>query len=54
MFKGLTSSVTALAVEGANVYAGGLFTDAGGAPGADRIARWGGIDYNRFLPVAMR
>jgi hypothetical protein len=29
-------------VSGSDVYVGGVFTDAGGNPNADRIARWDG------------
>jgi hypothetical protein len=40
MGSGLNSSVTAIALSGGDIYAGGLFTDAGGNPSADKIARW--------------
>ena len=38
----LNDTVSAVAVSGSNVYVGGAFTDAGGNPNADRIARWDG------------
>ena len=37
--------VAALAVNGSNVYVGGLFTSAGGSP-ASRVARWDGSAWN--------
>jgi len=44
--SGLNSAVAALAMEGSNVYVGGFFTDAGGDPNADYIARWDGTAWN--------
>jgi hypothetical protein len=38
----LNNAVLAVAVSGTDVYVGGVFTDAGGNPNADRIARWDG------------
>ena len=38
----LDNRVYALAVSGGDVYVGGAFTDAGGDPNADYIARWDG------------
>ena len=38
----LNNAVYAVAVSGSDVYVGGGFTDAGGNPNADRIARWDG------------
>lgn len=42
----LNSYVTAIAVDGSNVYVGGNFTDAGGVPSADYIVRWDGTRWN--------
>ena len=42
---GLNDAVKAIAVEGADVYAGGSFTDAGGNANADGIARWDGAAW---------
>gem|GEM_PF-2467151 len=42
----LNSYVMAIAVDGSNVYVGGNFTDAGGVPSADYIARWDGTRWN--------
>ena len=42
--SGMNEYVYALAVVGGNVYAGGQFTTAGGAP-ANRIARWNGTAW---------
>ena len=42
---GLNRPVNALAVAGADVYAGGVFTDAGGNADADRIAGWDGLAW---------
>jgi hypothetical protein len=41
----MNNSVTALAVDGANVYAGGSFTVAGGVS-ASRIAKWNGATWS--------
>jgi hypothetical protein len=38
----LNNAVLAVAVSGSDVYVGGGFTDAGGNPNADYIARWDG------------
>ena len=43
---GLNQCVYAIAVEGPNVYVGGIFTDAGGNTNADHIARWDGASWN--------
>ncbi|MDW8186113.1 MAG: hypothetical protein RMM07_12760, partial [Anaerolineae bacterium] len=40
VYGALESSVYAIAVSGTDVYVGGSFTDAGGNPDADYIARW--------------
>ena len=37
---GLNERVRAIAVAGKDVYVGGDFTNAGGNPNADHIARW--------------
>ncbi|MDW8233695.1 MAG: hypothetical protein RMJ54_13030, partial [Roseiflexaceae bacterium] len=42
----ISSSVLAIAVSGNNVYIGGSFTDAGGVPEADYIARWDGARWH--------
>ncbi len=42
----LNGGVTALAVSGGDVYVGGFFTDAGGIPEADRVARWDGSSWS--------
>ena len=44
--SGLNGYVLAIAVEGPNVYVGGIFTDAGGNPNADYIARWDGTAWH--------
>jgi len=36
----INNSVTTIAISGTEVYVGGDFTDAGGVPGANYIARW--------------
>src|SRR5258707_705087 len=43
--SGMNNIVTALAVSGSNVYAGGAFTTAGGVP-ASRIAKWNGTSWS--------
>jgi len=45
---GLNDYVTNIAVEGRNVYVGGAFTNAGGVPGADKVARWDGVELEWF------
>ncbi|MCX7791253.1 MAG: hypothetical protein N2378_11485 [Chloroflexaceae bacterium] len=42
----LNNSVYALAVSGGNVYVGGYFTNAGGIPEADYVARWDGMAWS--------
>jgi hypothetical protein len=42
----LDGIVFALAASGANVYAGGLFTNAAGQPQADYLARWSGTSWS--------
>jgi len=44
--SGLGSWVSALAVDGSNVYVGGAFSYAGGDSAADRIARWDGSAWH--------
>jgi hypothetical protein len=41
-----TALFDAVAVSGTNVYVGGVFTDAGGNPNADYIARWDGSAWH--------
>ncbi len=43
--SGLNGPVFSLATAGPNLYAGGMFTDAGGDPDADYIARWHIADW---------
>ena len=42
----LNNAVYAIAVSGSDVYVGGFFTDAGGNPNADYIARWDGSAWH--------
>ncbi|MGA1597383.1 MAG: hypothetical protein ACO4AG_12220, partial [Candidatus Nanopelagicales bacterium] len=43
---GITGTVSALATDSAgNLYAGGTFTIAGGAP-ANRVAKWNGTSWS--------
>ncbi|MCS6883627.1 MAG: hypothetical protein RMK84_20105 [Oscillochloridaceae bacterium] len=42
----LNGPVFALAVSGTDVYVGGAFTDAGGVPAADYVARWNGSAWS--------
>ncbi len=48
----LTGQVFALAVSGGDVYMGGFFTDAGGIPEADYVARWNGSSWSALGAVA--
>ena len=41
----INRQVSAIAVSGTDLYVGGFFTDAGGNPNADRIARWDGSQW---------
>ena len=43
---GLNGTVNAVAVNGSDVFVGGYFTDAGGNPNADHIARWDGTAWH--------
>ena len=43
---GLNSSVFTIALVGSDLYAGGLFSNAGGNPSADRIAKWDGSSWS--------
>jgi hypothetical protein len=42
----LNSYVNVIAINGSDVYAGGNFTDAGGDPNADYIAKWDGSAWS--------
>ena len=42
LYQGLNSYVYAIAIEGSNVFVGGIFTNAGDNTNADYIARWDG------------
>jgi hypothetical protein len=42
----LSGSVNAIAISGTDVFVGGSFTDAGGVPGANYIARWDGAQWH--------
>nr|MBP7829591.1 hypothetical protein [Kiritimatiellia bacterium] len=44
MASGMNADVQALAADGSNVYAGGVFTQAGGA-GANYAAKWNGTNW---------
>jgi hypothetical protein len=45
-------SVSAIAVSGGNVYAGGTFTNAGDDPDADYLAAWDGTSWKPFCDAA--
>jgi hypothetical protein len=51
--SGLNNSVSAIAVEGPDLYVGGWFTNTAGTPFTDHIARWG-ISYRGYLPVTLK
>ncbi len=42
--SGVGNTVRALAANGPEIFAGGDFIDAGGNTGADKVARWNGVD----------
>lgn len=42
----LADHVNAIAIDGSNVYVGGLFTNVAGDPTADYVARWDGGGWN--------
>lgn len=43
---GLNGNVNTIAVNGSDIYAGGVFTDAGGNADADYIAKWDGTTWS--------
>jgi hypothetical protein len=43
---GLNNMVLVIAISGSDVYVGGYFTDAGGNPNADYIAKWDGTAWS--------
>jgi len=47
----LNGSVTALHADGADLYVGGIFTDAGGVTSADYVAKWNGTAWSGFAPL---
>lgn len=47
---GLNGIVNAIVVNGSDVYVGGAFTDAGGLPDADYLARWDGSAWHAVAP----
>jgi len=47
----LNGSVTALHADGASLYVGGTFTDAGGVASADYVAKWNGSAWSGFAPL---
>jgi len=47
----LNASVTALHAVGTDLYVGGSFTDAGGVPSADHVAKWNGSAWSGFAPL---
>ena len=47
----MDSGVRGVAIAGANIYAGGYFRFAGGAPGTRGIAEWNGSNWKPAAPV---
>lgn len=47
----LNGAVTALYVDGTDLYVGGVFTDAGGIASADYLAKWNGIAWSGLAPL---
>jgi hypothetical protein len=45
-YQGLNGAVSAIAVDAAQIYIAGNFTDAGGNPNADGIAMWNGATWS--------
>ena len=48
----MNGAVLAVAVSGADLYAGGVFTDAAGIVAADYVARWNGSAWSALGPAA--
>ena len=48
--EGLNNEVLVLENHDGDIYAGGLFTDAGGDPDADYLARWDGQKWHAVAP----
>ena len=48
--SGLNGPVYDIAIEGADVYVGGNFTNAGGKEDADYLARWDGEEWHAVAP----
>ncbi len=52
--SGLNDSVRAIAFDGTDVYVGGWFTNAGGDPNADNIAKWDGTSWSALGTMSGR
>ena len=48
----ISGEVRALTVSGTNVYAGGTFSNAGGVPAADKVAKWNGSTWSSLGSAA--
>lgn len=47
----LNGNVNELHADGTDLYVGGAFTNAGGVPSADHIAKWDGTAWSGFAPL---
>jgi hypothetical protein len=47
----LNAAVNALHADGGDLYVGGAFTDAGGVPAADYLAKWNGTSWSAVGPL---